>query len=327
MRCVGDVLATQINKSALPLQYKFLSLVLIQCLGKRKAGYDMANTGILTMMTALTINKDFNFSRMIFENMKENIEQTTRKSYKFWMYLRFVQMFIDSQLEGLVKASDDILPIDSMNEGTLTIVKRMSKYKEGRVPRKMIGHLGNPLYVTPADVKWRHPESDSDDDDLLIDALIEQKRKDVEAGVSKKGKGKTVSIDEGDDDAGEDDTKDDNEDDKDEDDDDNKSDSKKKWKRATGTKKAKRVRSDQVLVEDLVIVQPTEVPESAKHTFTEEEISEILQSALPQSPPVVQEPTVAAVLTQSEQTIPMAAPTETTATQGSSQPPRRKTGA
>ncbi|MFS7917630.1 hypothetical protein Hanom_Chr03g00191351 [Helianthus anomalus] len=93
-----------------------------------------------------------------------------------------------------------------MNEGTLTTVKRMSKYKEGHVPRRLIGHLGNPLYVTHADDKWRHPKSDSNDEDLIIDALIEQKRKDAKVGVSKKDKGKPVSIDESDDDAGEDDT-------------------------------------------------------------------------------------------------------------------------
>ncbi|KAM0010763.1 hypothetical protein Hdeb2414_s0070g00773021 [Helianthus debilis subsp. tardiflorus] len=161
MKCIGDVLGTQINKSTLPLQYRYLLLVLIQCLGKRKAGYDVAN-GILTMMTTLTLNKDFNFSKMIFENMKENVKKTTHKSYKFWMYPRFLQMIIDSQLVGLVKEKEDVLTIDTMNEGTLMIVKKMSKYKEGPMPPKMISYLGSPTYVTPSDDKWRNVDSDSD---------------------------------------------------------------------------------------------------------------------------------------------------------------------
>ncbi|KAF5756480.1 hypothetical protein HanRHA438_Chr17g0825451 [Helianthus annuus] len=42
MKCTGDIFAGQINKAKLPLQYKFLLHVLIQCLSESRAGYDMA---------------------------------------------------------------------------------------------------------------------------------------------------------------------------------------------------------------------------------------------------------------------------------------------
>ncbi|MFS7916627.1 hypothetical protein Hanom_Chr03g00179471 [Helianthus anomalus] len=42
MKCTGDILSTQINKGDLPMRYKFLLHVLIQCLSNRRAGYDMA---------------------------------------------------------------------------------------------------------------------------------------------------------------------------------------------------------------------------------------------------------------------------------------------
>ncbi|KAM0053320.1 hypothetical protein Hdeb2414_s0007g00258361 [Helianthus debilis subsp. tardiflorus] len=154
MKCSGDILVGQINKATLPLQYKYLLHILIQCLGKRKAGYDTASSSILGMMTALTLNKDFNFSREVFENMKENLEKQTRMTYKFWMYPRFRQIIIDTQVENLPKEEKNMLKIDVMTEHTLKVLKRISKYDEGPVPRKMIGYLGNPNYVTPANDKW-----------------------------------------------------------------------------------------------------------------------------------------------------------------------------
>ncbi|KAJ0716153.1 hypothetical protein HanPI659440_Chr13g0509551 [Helianthus annuus] len=41
MKCTGDILGKQLNKSSLPLRYKFLLHVLIQCLSNRRSGYDM----------------------------------------------------------------------------------------------------------------------------------------------------------------------------------------------------------------------------------------------------------------------------------------------
>ncbi|KAJ0700382.1 hypothetical protein HanOQP8_Chr10g0367191 [Helianthus annuus] len=50
MKCTGDILAGQINKSRLPLQYKFLLHVLIQSLSKSRAGYDMARNDLVGSM-------------------------------------------------------------------------------------------------------------------------------------------------------------------------------------------------------------------------------------------------------------------------------------
>ncbi|MFS7994392.1 hypothetical protein Hanom_Chr12g01105411 [Helianthus anomalus] len=87
---------------------KYFLHILIQCLGKREVRYDMASSSVLGIMIALTLNKDFNFSRAIFENMKENLEKQTRKTYKFRVYSRFVKMIIDIQVENFPKEEKDV---------------------------------------------------------------------------------------------------------------------------------------------------------------------------------------------------------------------------
>ncbi|MFS7957839.1 hypothetical protein Hanom_Chr07g00671101 [Helianthus anomalus] len=47
VKCTGDVLVAQLNKTHLLLQYKYFLHVLIHCLGTRKIGYDMARDTLL----------------------------------------------------------------------------------------------------------------------------------------------------------------------------------------------------------------------------------------------------------------------------------------
>ncbi|MFS7990468.1 hypothetical protein Hanom_Chr11g01059201 [Helianthus anomalus] len=70
MKCTGDIFDGQINKVGLPLRYKFLLHVLIQCISKSHAGYDMAGNDLIGLMVALVLNKLFSISKFIFANMK-----------------------------------------------------------------------------------------------------------------------------------------------------------------------------------------------------------------------------------------------------------------
>ncbi|GKC92000.1 hypothetical protein Tco_1157442, partial [Tanacetum coccineum] len=47
----------------------------------------------------LATNQKFNFSKYIFDNMVKNLEA----GVKFLMYPRFVQVFLDKQVEGMTK--------------------------------------------------------------------------------------------------------------------------------------------------------------------------------------------------------------------------------
>ncbi|KAJ0718515.1 hypothetical protein HanLR1_Chr08g0271451 [Helianthus annuus] len=146
MKCIGDIFSSQINKGDLPMRYKFLLHVLIQCLSNRRAGYDMAGNDLMGLMVALVLNKPFSISKYIFANMKENMKRTGGRTTgnKFWMYPHCLQMIMNVQHPDLPKADDDILKIDSMIERSLKIFRGLptKRYKESDPPRKLIGALG-----------------------------------------------------------------------------------------------------------------------------------------------------------------------------------------
>ncbi|KAF5774917.1 hypothetical protein HanRHA438_Chr13g0616731 [Helianthus annuus] len=128
MKCIGNIYSNQINKGDLPLRYKFLLHVLIQCISNRRAGYDMAGNDLIGLMVALVLNKPFIISKYIFTNIKENMTRTgSRITWnKFWMYPRFLQMIMNVQHPNLPKADNDILKIEPMILQSLRIIKSLA---------------------------------------------------------------------------------------------------------------------------------------------------------------------------------------------------------
>ncbi|MFS8023041.1 hypothetical protein Hanom_Chr16g01446761 [Helianthus anomalus] len=165
--------------SGLSLRYKFLLHVLIQCISKSRAGYDIAGNDLIGFMVALVLNKPVNISKFIFANMKENLRRTgsSTSGNKFWMYPRFMQMIMNVQHPGLPKADNDILKIDALFEQSLRIFKGFSakRYTESDPPRKMFGSLANTQYVAHANDKWRHEDSQSDDEEPKLKKMMEDK--------------------------------------------------------------------------------------------------------------------------------------------------------
>ena len=160
LRYSDNVLANQINKGFMPLRYKFLLHILIHCLSNKRSGYDLSPIELTGLFTALILNKPFNISRYIFDNLKENARRplpsaNQRTSTKFWLYPRFLQMMMDDQIPDLPKVEADVLPVNPMNERTLLIFKSMSKYKESNPVRKLIGNLDDLAYEAPQNHKWR----------------------------------------------------------------------------------------------------------------------------------------------------------------------------
>ncbi|MFS7995817.1 hypothetical protein Hanom_Chr12g01122541 [Helianthus anomalus] len=178
LRYIDNVLANQINKKYMPLRYKFLLHILIHCLSNKRSGYDLSPIDLTGLFTALILNKPFNISRYIFDNLKENVRRplpsaTQRTSTKFWLYPRFLQMMIDDQIPDLPKTEADVLPVNPMNERTLLIFKSMSAYKESDPIRKLIGHLDVPNYEAPQNNRWRRDASDSDNEEPKLIALAD----------------------------------------------------------------------------------------------------------------------------------------------------------
>ncbi|KAJ0826147.1 hypothetical protein HanRHA438_Chr17g0811091 [Helianthus annuus] len=180
MKCTGDILSMQINKGDLPLRYKFLLHVLIQCLSNKRAGYDMASNELMGLMVALVLNRPFSISSFIFENMKENLTRTGKIKAignKYWMYPRYLQMIMNVQHPNLPKVDNDVLKIEAMNFHSLRLIKNMAnkRYKESVPPRKLFGALGNTAYVAPADNKWRHEDSQSDNEEPELKRMMSEK--------------------------------------------------------------------------------------------------------------------------------------------------------
>ncbi|MFS7997628.1 hypothetical protein Hanom_Chr12g01144001 [Helianthus anomalus] len=109
-------------KACFTKPYKFFIHSVIHALSHRKGGYDVMKDYQMCMVTVLVLNKKYNFSRIIFHYMKDNIISDS----KSWVYLRFVQMLLDPAYPNLVKDEESgLLVLNHMDNETLI---RLSKY-------------------------------------------------------------------------------------------------------------------------------------------------------------------------------------------------------
>ncbi|XP_021990888.1 transcription initiation factor IIF subunit alpha-like [Helianthus annuus] len=81
------------------------------------------------------------------------------------------------QHPNLPKADNGILKIDAMIEHSLKIFRGVAanRYKESKPPRKMISALNKKDYIAPANDKWRHDDSQSDDEEPKLKKMMEDK--------------------------------------------------------------------------------------------------------------------------------------------------------
>ncbi|GKB82105.1 hypothetical protein Tco_0949000 [Tanacetum coccineum] len=78
-------------------QWKFLIHTVLQCLSPKTTAWNEFSSTMASAIICLATNQKFNFSKFIFESMVKNLDNVG----KFLMYLRFVQVFLDKQLEGM----------------------------------------------------------------------------------------------------------------------------------------------------------------------------------------------------------------------------------
>ncbi|GJS84846.1 hypothetical protein Tco_0751387 [Tanacetum coccineum] len=72
--------------------------MILQCLSSKTTAWNEFSSIMASAIICLAINQKFNFSKYIFESMVKNLE---RVFGKFLMYPRFIQVFLDKQLEGM----------------------------------------------------------------------------------------------------------------------------------------------------------------------------------------------------------------------------------
>ncbi|GJV11014.1 hypothetical protein Tco_1352555 [Tanacetum coccineum] len=78
-------------------QWKFLIHTILQCLNSKTNAWNEFSSTMASVIICLATNQKFSFSKYIFESMVKNFDNAG----KFLMYQRFVQVFLDKQLEGM----------------------------------------------------------------------------------------------------------------------------------------------------------------------------------------------------------------------------------
>ncbi|GJW82765.1 hypothetical protein Tco_0155910 [Tanacetum coccineum] len=80
-------------------QWKFLIHTILQCLSAKTTSWNEFSSTMASSIICLATNQKFNLSMYIFDNMLKNLDG----GVKFLMYPRFVQVFLDKQVEGMSK--------------------------------------------------------------------------------------------------------------------------------------------------------------------------------------------------------------------------------
>ncbi|GKB80469.1 hypothetical protein Tco_0947364, partial [Tanacetum coccineum] len=80
-------------------QWKFLIHTIMQCLSAKTTAWNEFSNTMASAIICLATNQKFNLFKYIFDNMVKKLDG----GVKFLMYLRFVQVFLDKQVEGMSK--------------------------------------------------------------------------------------------------------------------------------------------------------------------------------------------------------------------------------
>nr|GEY37611.1 hypothetical protein [Tanacetum cinerariifolium] len=84
-------------KALFSLQWKFLIYTILQCISAKTTAWNEFSSTMASVIICLATNQKFNFSKYIFESMVKNLDNVN----KFLMYLMFVQVFLNKQLEEM----------------------------------------------------------------------------------------------------------------------------------------------------------------------------------------------------------------------------------
>ncbi|KAJ0605704.1 hypothetical protein HanHA300_Chr02g0065981 [Helianthus annuus] len=148
--------------------YRYLMHCLVHSLSHRKGAYDEVSDYIMNIVVSLVLNRKYNISQVIFEFLKENCQAGKDK---YIMYPRFIMMILDDKVKDLPKDSNNIMVMSEVNK---TAILRITKEKDAKT-KELICALKDKAYVAPENDKWRHDNSDSDNEDNEMNSMIEKK--------------------------------------------------------------------------------------------------------------------------------------------------------
>ncbi|GKB01615.1 hypothetical protein Tco_0829659 [Tanacetum coccineum] len=124
----GNLAQLTFSKPLFSPQWKYLVHVLLHCLSPKSTSWEQFGTNIASALVGLATNQKFNFSLMILNGMLGHISNGT----PFIMYPRFIQLFLNKQLEG-VSRPKNFLPSVTLPSKVFTFMRKHSPKFSGRI--------------------------------------------------------------------------------------------------------------------------------------------------------------------------------------------------
>ncbi|GJU22075.1 hypothetical protein Tco_1155417 [Tanacetum coccineum] len=117
----GNLAQLTFSKPLFSPQWKYLVHVLLHCLSPKSTSWEQFGTNIASALVGLATNQKFNFSLMILNGMLGHISNGT----PFLMYPRFIQLFLNKQLEGVARPQD-FIPSVTLPSKIFTFMRKHS---------------------------------------------------------------------------------------------------------------------------------------------------------------------------------------------------------
>ncbi|GJT20030.1 hypothetical protein Tco_0878736, partial [Tanacetum coccineum] len=116
----GDFNKLTFQKALFSPQWKFLIHTILHCLSLKSTSWNEFSINIASAVICLATNQKFNFSKLIFDGMLRNLDNTKKK---FLMYPRFLMVFLNNQIE-LGEPFNDVYPTPAHNLKVFTNMSR-----------------------------------------------------------------------------------------------------------------------------------------------------------------------------------------------------------
>ncbi|GKC80752.1 hypothetical protein Tco_1131526 [Tanacetum coccineum] len=117
----GNLAQLTFSKPLFSPQWKYLVHVLLHCLSPKSTSWEQFGTNIASALVGLATNQKFNFSLMIMNGMLGHISNGT----PFLMYPRFIQLFLNKQLEGVTRPQN-FIPSVTLPSKVFTFMRKHS---------------------------------------------------------------------------------------------------------------------------------------------------------------------------------------------------------
>ncbi|PWA84621.1 ribonuclease H-like domain, Reverse transcriptase, RNA-dependent DNA polymerase [Artemisia annua] len=126
----GSLTKLTFEKPLFSPHWKYLIHVLLHCLSNKSTAWNEFSQTIASALVGLATNQPFNFSFMILDGMHKHIKNGS----PFLMYPRFIQLFLNKQLEGVPKPHEFLPAIVLPNKVFTFMATKSAKFSGRNTP-------------------------------------------------------------------------------------------------------------------------------------------------------------------------------------------------